>query len=248
MLFRSSRDTVFDSSAGGSKITVAAGAEVFATYPSEAAITNRHMHTDQIFSGAQPDGIVIDYDHPYARVSVETGDGIRFYTGGVASTQIAEFKSNGDTDLTGVLTVGGGSLIGGATNPQISANGSVDSYVQLYVHNDSSGTSASADLIAYPDNGADLHGYVDLGCNSSTFADASYSVTGPNEAYLLASAPSGSGNSGNMVFATDSTGTTNAYQWYVGGFGQAKSAYKMQLGSSGLDLKTTLLLGSSAGT
>ena len=93
-----------------------------------------------------------------------------------------------------------------------------------------------------------LHGYVDLGCNSSTFADASYSVTGPNEAYLLASAPSSSGNSGNMVFATDSTGTTNAYQWYVGGFGQAKSAYKMQLGSSGLDLKTTLLLGSSAGT
>ena len=56
-----SRDTVFDSSAGGSKITVAAGAEVFATYPSDAAITNRHMHTDQVFSGDQPDGIVIDY-------------------------------------------------------------------------------------------------------------------------------------------------------------------------------------------
>lgn len=232
-----SRDTVFASSAGGAKISVVSGAEVFATYPADSAITNRHLHTDQIFSGDQPDGIVIDYDHPFARISVETGDGIRMYTGGVASTQIAEFKSNGDTDLTGVLTVGGGSLIGGATNPQVAASGSANNYVQLYVHNDLAGTSASADLIAYPDNGTDLHGYVDLGCNSSTFNDANYSVTGPNESYLLASAPSGAGASGNMVYVTDSTGTANAHQWYVGGFNQPKDAWSMQLLPGDLELK-----------
>ena len=97
-----SRDTVFASSASGAKITVAAGAEVFVTYPSDASITNRHIHTDQIFSGAQPDGIVIDYDHPFARISVETGDGIRMYTGGVANSLIAEFESNGNTTINGV--------------------------------------------------------------------------------------------------------------------------------------------------
>ena len=243
-----SRDTVFGSSAGGAKISVASGAEVFSTYPADSAITNRHIHTDQIFSGDHPDGIVIDYDHPFARISVETGDGIRLYTGGVVGSLLAEFESNGNTTITGVLSVGGGSQVGGATNPQVAASGSANNYVQLYCHNDNAGTSASADLIAYPDNGTDLHGYVDLGCSSSTFSDANYSVTGPNEAYLLASAPSGSGNSGNMVYVTDSTGTTNAHQWYVGGFAQAKTAWKMQLGASGLDLKTSILLNGSAGT
>ena len=243
-----SRDTVFASSAGGAKISVASGAEVFATYPADSAITNRHIHTDQVFSGDQPDGIVIDYNHPFARISVETGDGIRMYTGGVANSLIAEFESNGNTTISGVLNVGGGSQVGGATNPQVAASGSANNYVQLYVHNDNAGTSASADLIAYPDNGTDLHGYVDVGCNSSTFSDANYSVTGPNEAYLLASAPSGASATGNMVYVTDSTGTANAHQWYVGGFNQAKSAYKMQLTSSGFELKTALLPNGSAGT
>ena len=243
-----SRDTVFASSAGGAKISVASGAEVFATYPANSAITNRHIHTDQIFSGDQPDGIVIDYDHPFARISVETGDGIRMYTGGVASTQIAEFKSNGDTDLTGVLTVGGGSLIGGATNPQVAASGSSTTYVQAYIHNDNAGSASSADLVAYPDNGTDASGWADVGCASSTFSDAAFSVTGPNEAYLFGSAPSGAGKTGNLVYATDSTGTANSHQWYVGGFAQAKSAYKMQLTSSGFELKTALLPNGSAGT
>ena len=243
-----SRDTIFASSNAGAAINVAAGAEVFLTYPADAAITNRHLHTDQIFSGDQPDGIVIDYDHPFARISVEAGDGIRMYTGGVASTQIAEFKSNGDTDISGVLSVGGGSLIGGATNPQIAASGSSTSYVQAYIHNDNAGSAASADLVAYPDNGTDASGWADVGCASSTFSDAAFSVTGPNEAYLFGSAPSGAGKTGNLVYATDSTGTANSHQWYVGGFNQAKSAYKMQLGSTGLDLKTSLLLNGSAGT
>ena len=243
-----SRDTVFASSAGGAKINVVSGAEVFATYPADSAITNRHIHTDQIFSGDQPDGIVIDYDHPFARISVETGDGIRLFTGGVASTQIAEFKSNGDTDLTGVLTVGGGSLIGGATNPQVAASGSSTTYVQAYIHNDNAGSASSADLVAYPDNGTDASGWADVGCASSTFSDATFSVTGPNEAYLFGSAPSGAGKTGNLVYATDSTGTANSHQWYVGGFNQAKSAYKMQLTSSGFELNTALLPGGSAGT
>jgi hypothetical protein len=51
------------------------------------------------------------------------------------------------------------------------------------------------------------------------------------------SAPSGAGATGNLVYATDSTGSSNAHQWYVGGFGQAKSAYKMQLNGTNLLVK-----------
>jgi hypothetical protein len=43
-----------------------------------------------------------------------------------------------------------------------------------------------------------------------------------------------------MVYATDSTGTQNYHQWYVGGFAQAKSAWAMQLTSSGLNLANPL--------
>jgi hypothetical protein len=42
---------------------------------------------------------------------------------------------------------------------------------------------------------------------------------------------------GNLVHATDSTGTQNAHQWYVGGFAQAKTAYKMQLNVTNLLVK-----------
>ena len=244
-----SRDTILASSNGGSIVTFTSGIkDVFVTVPSEKLITSHHGHFDQVFDGTTPDGLVIDYAHPFGRISVETGDGVRIFTGGVATTQIAEFKSNGDTDITGVLTVGGGSNVGGATNPQIAASGSSSTYVQAYIHNDNPGASASADLAAYPDNGVDSSGWVDLGITSSAYNDATYTITGPNESYLFASAPFGASKTGNLVYATDSTGTQNAHQWYVGGFNQLKSAYKMQLTSSGFDLRTALLLTGAAGT
>jgi len=50
-----------------------------------------------------------------------------------------------------------------------------------------------------------------MGFTSQTYADASYTVTGQNEAYLFGSAPSGSGKTGNLVLATDSTGTAGCH-------------------------------------
>jgi hypothetical protein len=81
---------------------------------------------------------------------------------------------------------------------------------------------------------------MDMGMTSASYADTTYTVTVGNEGYVFMSAPSGSGTSGNMVFATDSTGSTNYYQWYVGGFTQAKSAWKMQLRGTQLDLSVPL--------
>ena len=145
------------------------------------------------------------------------------------------------------LQVGGGSVLGGATNPITAFSQSANNYVQTYVYNPSTGTSASSDFVAYTNNSTDAHGWADMGFTSSNYADSVYTCTGPNEAYLFGSALNSS-YTGNLVYATDSTGSANAHQWYVGGFTQAKSAYKMQLTSSYLELKTPIYVTGSSGT
>jgi hypothetical protein len=138
------------------------------------------------------------------------------------------------------LLVGGGGALGGATNPITAFSQSANNYVQTYTYNPSTGTSGSSDFVAYTNNSTDTHGWADMGFTSSTYADSVYTVTGPNEAYLFGSSPSGAGATGNLVYATDNTGTANAHQWYVGGFTQAKGAWKMQLTSTGLQLANAL--------
>jgi hypothetical protein len=145
------------------------------------------------------------------------------------------------SDSTGLLfdatnktiVVGGGNALGGTTNPIAAFTKNDDNYIQSYVFNASTGTNASADLVAYPDNGADTSGWIDMGITSSLFSSATYSVTGENEGYIFMSSPAGAGKSGNLVIATDSTGTANAIQFYTNGFNGTKSAPKMALLSSG---------------
>ena len=198
---------------------------------------------DSSFSGTYVDGIVMDYTSGAGRISVGGADSLNFYNGGVAGSLLGSVNNAGDWSITRFLDIGNGTLIGGATNPILAAAGSANNYVQAYIHNDNAGISASADFVSYPDNGADAHGWVDMGVTSSTYADTTYTCTGPNESYLFGSAPSGSGTTGNLVYATDSTGTANAHQWYVGGFTQAKSAWNMQLTSTGLQLANALSIG-----
>lgn len=138
------------------------------------------------------------------------------------------------------LQVGGGSVLGGATNPITAFSQSANNYVQTYTYNPSTGGSGSADFVAYTNNSTDAHGWADMGFTSSTYNDPVYTVTGPNEAYILGSAPANASATGNLVYATDSTGTANSHQWYVGGFTQAKGAWKMQLTSTGLQLANAL--------
>lgn len=138
------------------------------------------------------------------------------------------------------LLVGGTAALGGTTNPITAFTGTSNNYVQTYVYNASSGTSASADFVAYANNSTDTHGWADIGFTSSTYNDASYSVTGPNEAYVFGSAPANASATGNLVYATDSTGTANSHQWYIGGFNKAKNQWSMQLTTTGLQLANAL--------
>jgi hypothetical protein len=143
---------------------------------------------------------------------------------------------NGTTGITapGTEAFGDGTALGGATNPIVSMAKGANNYVQSYIVNNTAGVSSSADVVAYADNSTDSHGWVDMGFTSSAYADTTYTVTGPNEAYLFGSAPSGSGKTGNLVIATDNTGTANSIQFYTNGFTQAKSAAKMVIdGSTG---------------
>jgi hypothetical protein len=103
------------------------------------------------------------------------------------------------------------------TNPTLVIKKTANAYVQSAINNGSSGTSASADFIAYANNGDDNSGWIDMGITSSGFNDPSFTITGANDGYIFMSAPNGTSGKGNLVLATDSTGTENKIIFAAGG-------------------------------
>ncbi len=124
------------------------------------------------------------------------------------------------------VQAGSGTPIPNLTNPLFAGIASANNFVQAYVHNANNGSAASADFIAYPNNGDDLTGFIDVGITSNTFNQAAFSVTEENEGYIFMSAPDLSGTSGNLVIATDSTGANNSIEFYVGGFNKTKNTQR----------------------
>jgi hypothetical protein len=136
---------------------------------------------------------------------------------------------------------GAATPLNGATNPTFGAVSSANNYIQAYIYNTANGAFSSADFSVYPSNGSDANGWIDMGITSQAFNQPGYSVTGPNEGYIFMSAPGGSNTSGNLIFATDSTGVYNSHQWYTGGFNKAKNAPAMTLdANSNLRITGTL--------
>lgn len=64
-----------------------------------------------------------------------------------------------------------------------------DNYAQIAFKAISSGQNSSADYIAYPDNGNDDYGYIDMGITSSTFTDPLFTITGKNDGYIFMVSP-----------------------------------------------------------
>jgi hypothetical protein len=117
------------------------------------------------------------------------------------------------------------------TNPLSTFLNTVNGYTQIAIQNMSNGASASSDLIAYANNNAnDTTGFVDAGFTSSAYADSSYTITGPNDAYLFGSCVAGSGNNGNLVICTDSSGARNDIIFGTNGFLVANIRFKMKKG------------------
>ena len=115
------------------------------------------------------------------------------------------------TDATAVAFANSAAL----TNSLITASKSVNSFVQSALTNRSSGTSASADFIAYADSGTNTRGFVDMGIASSGFNDPAFGVTKAGDGYIFLSAPVGTG--GNLVLAT-ADGTVGDIVFAANGF------------------------------
>ena len=67
---------------------------------------SRGLYTTGTFIGSYSDGLVADYSTGNGRISVGTGDGINFYTGGVAATQILSLSNDGSLTTSGNATLG----------------------------------------------------------------------------------------------------------------------------------------------
>ena len=89
-------------------------------------------------------------------------------------------------------------------------------YAQLAIHNQSS--NSSTDFIAYADNGNDTAGWIDMGVTGSTFSQATYGITGPNDGYIFFEAPATTTGEGNLVLATGANGSHNRIIFAAGGY------------------------------
>jgi hypothetical protein len=134
---------------------------------------------------------------------------------------VATFAGTADFgDLITGQVNGAGAITTTLTNPIIVLTGTANSEVQVAVQNKNAGANASTDYVAYTDNigPADDSGFIDMGINSSNYTDATYEVTAAGEGYLLMSAAAGGGGTGDLVIATDDTGTANRVRIHTGGF------------------------------
>ncbi len=152
------------------------------------------LYLSGVQTGAGTDSVltiingVIKKIHP----SVITSSG--WLVGGNSTASIQNLGTTSNFDLpfitnntekmrlstTGELAIGSSTF--NATNPEqllvdagtttsvnaIVGKGSINSYLQLNIQNQSNGTSASSDVVATADNGSETTNFIDMGINSST--------------------------------------------------------------------------------
>ena len=122
-------------------------------------------------------------------------------------------------DKTGRVAIGAAAFNG--TNPEkllvdagtttsvnaIVGKGSIDNYLQLNIQNNSSGTSASSDVVATANNGNETTNYVDMGINGGS--NTNNIMGGANDGYLYTMGNNfllGTGNAAkSLIFMTGGT-------------------------------------------
>ena len=137
----------------------------------------------------------------------------------------------GALSVNGLVRIAGLSFIGtGAetfantaelTNAQTVIEVSGGPYAQVAIHN--STADSSTDLIVYADNGTDSSGWIDMGITGSTFEQAEFGITGPNDGYIFFEAPENTTGEGNLVLATGDQGTANKIIFAAGGFASGRT-------------------------
>lgn len=136
---------------------------------------------------------------------------------------------------SGRMSVGSNSF--NATNPEkllidagtttsynlMTGKGSIDNYLQINVQNNSSGGSASSDVVATSNNGNESANYIDMGINSGSYTNVSYPVLGgANTAYLY--------STGNDFVIGNGT-ASRPVRFFTGGF--ANTNERMRIDGTG---------------
>ncbi|TDH18424.1 tail fiber domain-containing protein [Segetibacter sp. 3557_3] len=129
-----------------------------------------------------------------------------------ASGNVGIGSTDFDVDQPEKLLIDAGTT---ATNNLIGAYANINSYAQIGVQNTNPGNNASSDIVATADNGTNTTNYIDMGINSSGYANnASNILNRPNVGYLYTNATSdffiGNGATGQgMVLFTNSGAAGN---------------------------------------
>jgi hypothetical protein len=187
-----------------------------------------------------------------------TADGahgdIVFAAGGFATgEEQGRFKTNDGLYISGNLVADGGTIYQGPlakgfeadaaiTDPAGLFTGNINSFVQVGLHNRSTGSSASADYIAYADTGDNGRGYIDMGIASTTFTDPAFAVTKAGDGYIFLSAPAYANTAatgGNLVLAT-ADGSWGDIVFAAGGFATGEEQARLVNGD-GLSVTGNLL-------
>ena len=135
------------------------------------------------------------------------------------------FPYTGSAGISGSLMIN--SFVPYTVNDFIGIRGDANSYVQTNIQNFNSGVNASTDVVATADNGNDSINYIDMGINSSTYSNAGYTITGPNDGYLYSQGGKlaiGTASTQSIVFFTGGTlaannrgGIDKDGQWNING-------------------------------
>lgn len=133
----------------------------------------------------------------------------------------AETGTFTDATVNGILyvgsTAGNFSSTAALTNPVAVFETDQTDYAQIAFRNKGTAVSSSTDVILYTNNGDDNHGWIDMGITSSNFNDPSFTITGKGDGYIFVSGATGGLDKGNLVLATDSTGSENKIIFAAGG-------------------------------
>lgn len=102
------------------------------------------------------------------------------------------------------------------TNPTVVIKESGSTFIQAAILNVNS--TGSADWVAYGDTSTESDGFCDFGFTGSGFNDPEFTITSRGDGYLFSSGYNDGTSTGNLVFATSDTGTTNDIVFGTGGY------------------------------
>jgi len=227
---KTSSDVTSTIASGSAKMYVGAGNLVLAT--GDTGSDNRIVIAAGGFASGNEQVIIIPDTMVHIEIatnSTSATNGALVVAGGAGITGDVNIAGDlsvlGNVDLQGVtkLPVGAGATnfetTAALSDAVVIAAGTSTGFVQNALVNLGTGTSSSADYIAYAKEGNNVSGWIDMGITNLSFNDPSYGVTGEHDGYIFMSAPAGTTGDGNLVIATDNTGAQNKIVFAAGGLG-----------------------------